>query len=78
MSRLLKGGSELSSSTTRARSSWVTPQDILDHIPVLIGTIDQVVETLQERRTRYGVSCVEVREPDMGLFAPVVARLTSK
>ena len=56
----------------------MTLQDILNHTPVLIGTIDQVVETLQERRERYGVSCIEVLERDMESFAPIVARLTGR
>ncbi len=56
----------------------MTPQDILNHTPVLIGTIDQIMDTLQERRERYGASCIEVRESDMELFAPVVARLAGK
>jgi probable F420-dependent oxidoreductase len=51
------------------------PKDILAMPHFLIGTVDQVVEDLQRRRERYGISYVvvpgEVAEP----FAPVVARL---
>jgi probable F420-dependent oxidoreductase len=56
----------------------MTPKDILNHLPVLIGTVDQIVETLQERRERYGVSSIEVIESHIESFAPVVARLAGK
>jgi probable F420-dependent oxidoreductase len=42
---------------------------------LLIGTVDQIVEGLQARRERYGISYVIVFEKSMEAFAPVVARL---
>lgn len=47
----------------------------LDSPGVLVGTVDQIVETLRLRRERYGCSYITVFEP-MEPFAPVVARLT--
>jgi hypothetical protein len=42
---------------------------------VLIGTEDQIVETLQARREEYGFSYWVVHEPEMEAFSAVVARL---
>jgi probable F420-dependent oxidoreductase len=53
----------------------LTPTEILDTPSLLIGTIDTIVERLQERRERLGISYVVVFERDMEAFAPVVARL---
>lgn len=51
-------------------------KETLDHPHVLIGTVDEICERLQERRERYGFSYVTIREADMEAFAPVVARLS--
>ena len=42
---------------------------------VLIGTISKMVEDLQARRQRWGISYYVVHEPYLDAFAPVVARL---
>jgi len=42
---------------------------------VLLGTIEQICDTLQQRRERYGISYLTVFERDMEAFAPVVTRL---
>ena len=53
----------------------VTPEQI-DGSPIaLIGTIEQIVERLVERRQRFGFSYVVVHEAEMEAFAPVVAAL---
>jgi probable F420-dependent oxidoreductase len=54
------------------------PADVLEMPHFLIGTIDQLVETLQRRRDRFGVSYVIVPGDVAEHFAPVVARLTGK
>ncbi len=41
---------------------------------VLVGTVDQIVETLRHRREKYGFSYVSVFEP-MEPFVPVIERL---
>ena len=51
------------------------PDDLPDHPNVLIGTVDQIVQCLQERRETYGVNYVTVQQSDMRAFAPVVDRL---
>ena len=42
---------------------------------VLLGTVDEIAQSLRERRARWGISYYVVFEPVMDVFAPVVARL---
>jgi hypothetical protein len=42
---------------------------------VLIGSVNQIIEDLQARRERWGISYFTVFEPYMEAFAPVVAQL---
>jgi probable F420-dependent oxidoreductase len=42
----------------------------------LVGTVDEIVETLQTRRETLGLSYWVVHEAELESFAPVVARLT--
>lgn len=42
---------------------------------VVVGTVDQVCETLHERRERYGFSSYVLHADDIEPFAPVVERL---
>ena len=51
------------------------PGDILQMPHFLIGTTDQIVDDLQERRERYGFSYVVVPGVAAESFAPVVERL---
>lgn len=51
------------------------PQDVLQMPHFLIGTTEQIVEDLQERRERYGFSYVVVPGVAAESFAPVVERL---
>ncbi len=53
----------------------LTPEDVLESPQILIGSVDEMVERLQERRARYGFSYIVVAEPNMEALAPVVARL---
>ena len=41
----------------------------------LVGTVEEIVATLEERRRRFGFSYVVVHEAEMEAFAPVVAAL---
>ena len=53
-----------------------TPVEILRDSPhVLSGSVSQIVETLQQRRERWGFSYIVVREDVIDEFAPVVAKL---
>ena len=60
-------------------SRWtsLTPEEILETPYLLIGTVDQMVEALQERRDRWGFSYIVVHEWSLDALAPVVARLAS-
>jgi probable F420-dependent oxidoreductase len=53
----------------------VSADDVLDSPAVLLGTVDEIVEVLQERRERFGFSYVVILEPVIEAFAPVVERL---
>lgn len=53
----------------------VTAEEILANPYLLIGTVEDVVETLQRRRERLGISYLTVFSEQMDAFAPVVARL---
>ena len=56
----------------------VTAEDVLDSPVALFGSVDEIVETLQERRERYGFSYIVVLEPVVEAFAPVVERLAGR
>jgi probable F420-dependent oxidoreductase len=51
---------------------------ILESPYVLVGTIDQQIEELESRRSRWGLSYWVVFEPYMETFAPIVAKLTGR
>jgi probable F420-dependent oxidoreductase len=51
-------------------------RDVVLETPyVLVGTVEEICETVRRRRERYGISYLTVFERDMEAFAPVVARL---
>ena len=58
-----------------APSFGVEPDEGLEFPIVLVGDVEQICDTLLERRERYGFSYVVVHEPEMEAFAPVVERL---
>jgi probable F420-dependent oxidoreductase len=53
-------------------------EQILDAPAILLGSTDQIIATLQERRERFGVSNIVVLETVMEEFAPVVAALSGR
>jgi probable F420-dependent oxidoreductase len=61
-----------------SRWTQLNLDEILQSPYVLIGTVEQIVEDLQARRERWGISYYVVHEPHMDAFAPVVARLAGK
>jgi len=81
------GGDEPRRAAERLLNEWrVTDRLGVDQVlgtpQALIGSVEGIVETLQARRERFGVSYVVVRDSDAGspvsimeAFAPVVARL---
>lgn len=61
-----------------SRWTQLNANEFLQSPYVLIGTIEQMVEDLQARRRRWGISYYIVHEPYLDAFAPVVARLAGK
>jgi alkanesulfonate monooxygenase SsuD/methylene tetrahydromethanopterin reductase-like flavin-dependent oxidoreductase (luciferase family) len=59
-----------------ARELGTEPQDLLALPFELIGTLDQIVEDLLQRRERFGISYVTVFAKYMRDFAPVIERLS--
>ena len=56
----------------------LTAEAALEVPMVVVGTVDEVCETLQARRERYGFSYYVLHVQDIEPFAPVVARLAGK
>lgn len=56
----------------------LTPEQVAAHPHGLFGPVEQIIDTLQARRERYGISYVTVGEQAMEAFAPVVSALTGK
>jgi probable F420-dependent oxidoreductase len=56
----------------------MTPDQMRKSPDFLIGSIDEIVEQLIQRRERFGISYVEIDEKDATGFAPVVARLAGR
>lgn len=56
-------------------ATGVTAEQVLGDPYLLIGTVEQMVETLQRRREEFGISYLQVFFQDIDAFAPVVARL---
>jgi hypothetical protein len=56
-------------------SNVLDEEQTLDSPHILIGTVEQIVEDLQARRERYGISYVTVPGEYIDAFSPVVARL---
>lgn len=61
-----------------ATEMGVSAKEVLESPHVLIGTIDQIIEDLQRRRERFGISYFVVVEGNMEKLAPVVARLSGQ
>jgi probable F420-dependent oxidoreductase len=59
----------------RRRGPGATADEILADPYLLIGTVGQMVETLQRRREQFGISYLQVLFTEIDVFAPVVARL---
>ena len=53
----------------------LTPDELLQSPYVLVGTVEEIVQDLQARRARWGISYYVTFEPYMEVLAPVVARL---
>ena len=56
----------------------VTADEVLESPAVLLGTVDEIAETLLQRRERFGFSYIVILELAMEAFAPVVERLAGR
>ena len=54
----------------------VSAEEFASHPHALLGSVDSICATLQERRERYGFSYLTIPQRNMDDFAPVVARLS--
>lgn len=63
-----------------AQQGWsgVSYETLWEMPSVLIGSLDQICDTLIERRERFGISYYVIRDAQYEAFAPVVARLAGK
>ena len=52
-----------------------SPDDVLDSPAILVGTVDEMIESLERRRARWDMSYHVVPIEQMDAFAPVVAKL---
>ena len=65
-----------SAAVDQLAARFKTSRDVVLETPyLLVGTVEEICETLRERRERYGISYLTVFERDMEAFAPVVAQL---
>jgi probable F420-dependent oxidoreductase len=58
--------------------SGISAEQVLDMPSIVIGSVEQIVEQLYQRRERYGFSYYIVTDQRMQAFAPVVAQLAGK
>ncbi len=61
---------------TLASQLQLQPDQVRSSNSFLLGSVDAIVEQLQERRDRLGVSYIMVFDRVMDVFAPIVARLS--
>lgn len=62
------------------RRGWMglTPEDVLAMPSVLIGTYDQIADTLEDRRARYGFSYFVVSDGQLEDMAPLAGALSGR
>jgi probable F420-dependent oxidoreductase len=58
--------------------SGISIQDVLDMPSMFIGTPDQIIETMQERRERFGFSYYVFSDTEMETATPIVEALTGR
>ncbi|MBC3840212.1 TIGR03621 family F420-dependent LLM class oxidoreductase [Streptacidiphilus sp. 4-A2] len=62
----------------RRHLPYLTVDQIMGVPTLLMGTQEEIAETLLARRERFGISYVSVQERDMAAFAPVVGLLAGR
>lgn len=53
----------------------ITPEQVLDSLQILVGSADQIAETLLQRRERLGISYIQIGDAHLEALAPVIAKL---
>lgn len=53
----------------------ITPEQVLDSLQILVGSADQIAETLLQRRERLGISYIQIGDANLEALAPVIAKL---
>lgn len=63
-----------------AERGWssISAEHVLDMPSIIIGSVEQMIEQLYQRRERYGFSYYVVTDQHMQALAPVVAQLAGK
>ena len=61
-----------------AKMFGLEPEQMAEHPHALIGSVEAIIEKLQRRREKYGISYISVGDADMETFAPVVAELSGQ
>ena len=56
----------------------LSPDQALQVPLALLGTVEEICDTLEQRRGELGFNYVVVHDPEIEAFAPVVERLTGK
>jgi probable F420-dependent oxidoreductase len=60
-----------------ASTSPVPEAGLIEHPNVLLGSVEDLVDRLLERRDVYGVNYVTIQQSELESFAPVVAKLAN-
>ncbi|MBL7502772.1 TIGR03621 family F420-dependent LLM class oxidoreductase [Frankia sp. CNm7] len=65
---------------TERIAGWMktTREVVAAHPNVLIGTADEIAETLIERRETYGINYISIQQAQVESFQPIAAQLTDK
>ena len=72
-------GDDPTAALAETAPTWkLTPAEVRESPFVLAGTVDAIVDALEQRRVRFGVSYVTVFEQYLDAFAPVVRRLAGR
>jgi probable F420-dependent oxidoreductase len=73
----IKGGSGLTAVDLGNRLH-LAPEQLTEFPHALVGSVEEICETLQRRREEYGISYITVGDAVADLFAPVVERLAGQ
>jgi probable F420-dependent oxidoreductase len=71
----LRVAQEIADGWSHAR---ITPSQVLESPHVLIGSVDEIIADIYDRRTRYGISHLAIFDDKIDVFSPIVAQLAGK